>query len=552
MKTTSSPLPTNREREDAKRSTTNRPISPSSVYPESSVSYPHPSSSSLLAFRPDFGHNTSKSPSPPRNRIRVNSLTNGAEERILVDPYLILQLQKDASTAQIVQSYKRLSLLNHPHRHYTFVSRPITVTAESETQNSTGWYGTSEKCHDENDEEKLLKTLKDWSFVALAASYETLLNVKHRQRYDALCAVHDEARLRNEESQPNSELDFLPSWSMGSQTRNPNQSSRYSNPSRRDGNDTDKDASAENSDNEEETESMIIREETNQLFGGPLRVLYKARNHQPFTDAFALFQHNFGSNIFHNCIDEDSDDDYAISDCIQYPLTGSLEESRKKSILPMHANHLQTSVSTKPPKHQQKRPVPQNPSSKLPTAYPILPPIPFDVLKRHGLVRYDSNDFVGNSKLDFPIDSTVIDIQQDGGMQILKKSRIRNRSLVIRTERTLTNPYTGRKKTIIEVQRELLGIDDLMKLQSSSDGDKSVFSCSSFVCCVDDGSYVEPGSIVPEAAKMPFSSPSHCKSEPEREFLKTGIPKSVMKGILFDMDESRQERNSSRLFDLCW
>ena len=59
------------------------------------------------------------------------------------------------------------------------------------------------------------------------------------------------------------------------------------------------------SEDEEEIEPHYTESTTRRLFGGPLSLLFKARNFEPFSDPFDVFQHVFGGDAFPRVSRED-------------------------------------------------------------------------------------------------------------------------------------------------------------------------------------------------------------------------------------------------------
>ena len=59
------------------------------------------------------------------------------------------------------------------------------------------------------------------------------------------------------------------------------------------------------SEDEEEVEPHYTESTTRRLFGGPLSLLFKARNFEPFSDPFDVFQHVFGGDAFPRVSRED-------------------------------------------------------------------------------------------------------------------------------------------------------------------------------------------------------------------------------------------------------
>jgi hypothetical protein len=266
-------------------------------------------------------------PSPERTTDQSPPLS----DPVIVDPYQVLQVRKDATDSEIRHSYRRLALWNHPGR---------SANASRE------------------ERERRLQV-----FGVLAACYETLLDKEARRRFDALHRDFDyRARIRHipkgdirvggrnvkaetinskqskrpetrEEAYP---THCLPTLALASSdtSSNPDQPEtnltetlhanskdvgipvvKQSDPTDRQDsmrlwscgmidsltpeNDTAQSTTHIPSTNEEDEDLDIqyTESEMNRLFGGPLQLLFRARRWEPFRDPFQVFAMVFGSEL---------------------------------------------------------------------------------------------------------------------------------------------------------------------------------------------------------------------------------------------------------------
>jgi hypothetical protein len=152
-----------------------------------------------------------------------------------VNPYHVLQVRIDATIPEIRQNYQRLSLLHHPGR----------------------------KAPNANTIQK-----RAGVFQLLAACFETL--VYHREYYDAL--VHIIPPLKGEILVGGKKM-----TTFGSQ---------------------DDCVTALATSSSDEEEQHYTSQDTNRMFAGPLALLYKARNYEPFTNPYDVFHSVFGHDVF--------------------------------------------------------------------------------------------------------------------------------------------------------------------------------------------------------------------------------------------------------------
>eukprot|EP00980_Cylindrotheca_fusiformis_P014417 scaffold3840_cov129-Cylindrotheca_fusiformis.AAC.13 len=218
----------------------------------------------------------------------VNTKTKDNSWMPTVNPYHILQVRRDATTAEIQQSYRRLALLNHPGR---------------------GNLGADQK------------TRKLQMFEILAACYETLIDEEARRRVDAHLSVVENQRfnrglagdlfvggkLIGRRALPvvaaNNELEILPQLVRSDSLSSSSSTSSSDVPSSplfiTSTTSVKKVAPTRARDSSETTEKQVSEAETENLFGGgPLSDLFRARNFKPFGDSFDVFEKVFGSQVF--------------------------------------------------------------------------------------------------------------------------------------------------------------------------------------------------------------------------------------------------------------
>ena len=241
---------------------------------------------------------------PKSNNI---SRSSARVEEPEVNPYRILGLERNANFQEIHRAYLRLALLNHPHRK-----------------------------HSSNDDKS--RKIRQWKFIVISASYETLQNRDHRTNYnfankdqilkginsnikrnrgfwadvksgleisdkdersldhdgvqccapDSICYDWNDGAYRRD-TRDDEPIEISPQKNNYVSIESSSLSSRRLLQNR---------ADSENTTNTEFSADDYNNAGQNQLFGGVLRPLYKARNHDRFTESIELFGQVSGSNIF--------------------------------------------------------------------------------------------------------------------------------------------------------------------------------------------------------------------------------------------------------------
>lgn len=193
-----------------------------------------------------------------------------------VNPYHILQVRREATKSEIIQSYCRLALLNHPGRSY-----------------------------DSPEQQQRRLQL----FEVLAASYECLIDDESRQRYDMHSSVIEHLRqqkglagklfvggkLANSFSfgPRTAELDTMPSL-----IRSDSMSSASEKCLDEDDLTITTVGEAESTTHRSDTDMDYTGTHLERFFEGPLTDLFQARNFEPFTDSLVVFEKVFGSQVF--------------------------------------------------------------------------------------------------------------------------------------------------------------------------------------------------------------------------------------------------------------
>ena len=184
---------------DSKRSDTSSPLSFQQKQRHSSTLFSESKSQNSLSLLGAQSNNSidrhrSRSPFSSPSRIR-NSLNDGFKGKniIDVDPYRILGLNRDDTFEDVKKAYRRLALLCHPKRSGTTSqdrsarSHKIVSNRRDDIQSfySIG-RGESFTCREDRTGEDGYneESIREWHFIVVAASYETLYNVEHRRQYD--------------------------------------------------------------------------------------------------------------------------------------------------------------------------------------------------------------------------------------------------------------------------------------------------------------------------------------------------------------------------------
>ena len=424
-------------------------------------------SSSLIRTRTISGSSLLCSNSEVTNMIPKSiTSTIGYKERESgpripeVDPYRILGVRRNATEAEISNAFIRLALLNHPHRGH-----PQREKLEFKAT-------------------KLKDDIYRWKFIVVAASYETLSCRDHRTNYNFANRDSSPQNWGNQEDgtigslwdgikndikrglkiseSHEEELDHdgvpccnIPLLGTG---MNPN-------PEARDESESMKTFTSrglnllqiqpvmmrdESGKSDSCQDDDAARVETNQLFGGPLSAMYKARNHEPFTDAFILFERISCSAIFR--YDSEFKHYQASNEADEFDIISQ--------------NWLMTTPPSTPSIGNSTHSVPFSSKEmgflKLTSSgakgivdcndeqcYPSLPPLPMDIVKSlcsEFAPLKDSFRDLKVTKTRETINGEIVDVA--------KKSRCVGKERIVRIERVSRDPRTGRIKKIIEVRRQ--------------------------------------------------------------------------------------------------
>lgn len=233
-------------------------------------------------------------------------------QRVVVDPYQVLKIRRDATNSEIRYAYKRMALLNHPGRICS-------------------------------SEEERLRRLQIFEIVA--ACYETLTHKETRRKCNELLheleyqqltgklpegdirlggkqvKVYEEKKEGLEESSSsasvvssNSSTTTPSTGSIGNSSK-PIKVRRPKRPHELDHEGRTLTCGLESLDDFGEIPGLMhssstatsmeagggdihyTKQATDQLFGGPLQLMFKARRWEAFTDAFLVFSKVFGSEV---------------------------------------------------------------------------------------------------------------------------------------------------------------------------------------------------------------------------------------------------------------
>ena len=411
---------------------------------------------------------------PKRTMSRPRSSMNGMKDRENlqripeVDPYRILGVTRNATIAEIHNAYVRLALLNHPHR-----AKPRVEKIDYR-------------------DIKMKEEISDWKFIVISASYETLSNRDHRTNYnfanrnsiskdwkssqdvESVAIGSFWGQIKNEVmrglkiSESNEEQldhDGVPCCTIQldarmkhkHEARDESEGSRnhaFGNaglnllrlrPSMIRG-DSDKSDSDHHGD---------PRVETNQLFRGPLAALYKARSHEPFTDAFVLFERESGSAIFR--YDSEFKHCQVVNDDDQFNLISqnwllSAPFSKRNT---MSSKHSMTSSPGQNFNHEIPFPE-QRGECNAEQCYPALPQLPTNTLKK----LCEEYSPIHDSARGLKITKTRETINGES-IQVNTKSRYVGDGIsIVRTERISRDFQTGRLKKSIQVSRQPTSSED--------------------------------------------------------------------------------------------
>lgn len=365
-----------------------------------------------------------------------------------VDPYRVLGVRRNATSKEIHDAYLKLSLLFHPHRRRSGVKASDTITLDDRIQL--------------------------WKFIVISASYETLSDIDYRTNYNYiyqnLGALHgeqgthfsktsfwDDVKNVLKISDSNEEFldhDGVPCCNYD-YALNERESSRFP---RDDVREEDNEYSREINtsirespipkplmarDESEQTDpgqNDVSTSDTDGLFGGPLAALYKARDHEPFTDALCLFAREFGSEILSD-VPGVSNQRHSMDNNIDLVSQKWLFTRTKDSWQDLGAH----------PKH----------ASTDKKVYPSLPLLPSDTLKK---LCNEPALVLGEQKR--------MRSSTNNNTVVTRRSRCIGSECLVRTEKVTRDPKTGKKVTLIEVRREPVSDD------YESDTDLKLLFCS--------------------------------------------------------------------------
>ena len=511
------------------------------------------STAALSTGSPLFAQHDSAPHSSPFGSLgTVRKQTPTVKKSFELEPYLMLGVSQNASEDEIIKAYRRLALLNHPRRH------GIGIGGENK---------------------QLQMDIRIWKFIALAACFETLAFPQYRHQYDAAMDAFIEDRRRKEMNRNRRKRGFKKAKGIWENVKRgldivdsedpPNGRSRESTEARDEFSQSRNDLNGEKIEcimqtrtdyvslmqnnsplSEEEKESRFssdydydspnseeeneeVRQETDMLFGGPLAPLYKARNHEPFTDADTLFEREFGSQIFRCCIDEEetSDDDGDL------PEDETVEGLRSRS-----TGYEELSISANFNKSSKRG---RMGYSKNDMVYPTLPDLSLDVLKQAGVAfaQEPTNAKIDNTNLDATSTSILEETSYDEIIRTETKTRIVGSTRLIRTERTKTNVKSGEKVTSIQVCREELAPEEIDNLREANCRPlQNGRSQSGIVCCLEnDISDNSRGELTHSSSwKEVYPTKNAVNSSFQREGLQSRFHE------IFHSHEAREDKNSSQ------
>ena len=372
-----------------------------------------------------------------------------------VDPYKVLGLNRDATFDEIQQAYLRLSLLNHPQRFHSQLEKKEYKVI------------------------RLRENIIRWKFIVIAASYETLSDVDCRSNYDLSnkeqfqwnrqrsgsytlwndikngLKISDsfEEKLDHDGVQCCSYIrkpDEDGYESMVCSQRNDSYSERLdklrSRPS----------MLRDTSENSDVGTCDSSRAETSNLFGGQLRKLYKARNHEPFTEAFALFERETKSALYRKdaqtMLNNFDDNIQRIAQNWLIANPASKKTSIRKNSIISHNSNLNYSRHSYDFNIQS---VGKDTLEEEKKGYPQLPQLPQKILRK--LCKESS------PVLDNPNDVKVTKmIKNESGdvVEIYTRRKNIGSDVMVRTEKITIDRCTGQKRKTIEVKRQARTEDD--------------------------------------------------------------------------------------------
>jgi len=334
--------------------------------------------------------------------------------------------------------------------------------------------------------------LTEWKFIVISASYETLSCTHVRHRYDSLDRVKSN-RIRKGHGRIEFTKRIKASPIVSAFTgcadaeiyeNNPKHpGSPFSHSSRKTSifrcgvNSCSVEEELSKSLGESDYRSEIYFEEqhaslshrtpeTRELFEGPLEMLYKARNYEPFTDPYHLFTIEFGSNIFKSCVEKEH-----ICEFTESRLNASFQKD-KSSLQDNTESSIRGEeliiASTLSKNNDNRNKLDQNNKfminahkyekawnkvvnaglggEKSSKACLNSSPVPSN--KRLGKTTFNGSSIVAETK-----NMKTVTIKE--GDKIIRKTlRMVDGRMIVKTETTITDPRSGVKVTNVEVKRE--------------------------------------------------------------------------------------------------
>ncbi len=495
----------------------------SSLRPSSPISLQHrqytsdiisPPSSQITFSLQGISTSTSISPTSLSSTTKRKSPTN--DDEVSIDPYKILGVPRDGTNDNIVSSYRRLALLSHPRRSTSCIERRQNYYSDVD--------------HSAINEE----SIREWHFIVVAASYETLSVPEHRHEYDLiwrriqsglfkeksdvdndskkgfwltlrkgidvndsfdvnkvenpeccgngcgnnigfmnLCGANNVIYEDSEMVENNEKNDLVTKLQL---TRGGKKLMSNCKPMKMSESHRGKSTATEGSTATDEENYEFFREETSNLFGGPLLPLYRARQYQPFTDAYELFKREFGSDIFRSrsCFDEDDENNNPID----------LDEQSSKQWLSGGTGRLLNESIIASPSPTNTKNICKNDA----LVYPVLPNIPQSLLKKYGILNgtircIDRKDNAKNMKKS-NISTKIKREKQDGILSEVKTTtKIQGNMRIIRTETTKIDKSTGSKKTFTTVKREVIPMEEQNKFNEQATTNKCTNLLDMVPCC---------------------------------------------------------------------
>lgn len=393
-----------------------------------------------------------------RKRVPLGEKKLFAPKVPVVDPYRLLGVRRNSTCAEIYDAYMRLSLLYHPQR----INYHHTATEEKDLE----------------------QKIRLWKFIVISACYETLSDIDYRTNYNFINQKPNGVNMNQHDSYSNFafwedvkrvlkisdsneefldhdgvpccydfvNMDHQSAFIPRDETRDENEASPRGSIhiSTRENSLVKPVMARDESDKTDPGHSNASTSETDHLFGGPLATLYKARDHEPFTDPICLFNREFGPGLFSECLgpkdQQSKNDNFDIIS--QKWLFSSTKESWQDQMFCTEQQSLDRKI------------------------YPSLPTLPQHILEKLCNEAALNSDRVKSSKTPKRID----------GFEVTKKSRCVGNECIVRTERIKRDRLTGKTITFVEVNREPVSNE------CSSEMNSSVSICSPlpFTRHVDD------------------------------------------------------------------